>query len=97
MHLLYYLDIDYNGYTVRYRARYLGSYKIRLYYRNTLSGWQEAKCPTLGSARRNCDGSVPYAKRETTPKARLEPKKFKRQLPYCLPISIYRGRHNKSK
>ena len=34
------------------------------------------KCSTLGSARRNCGGSISYAKRETTPKVRLEPKKY---------------------
>jgi hypothetical protein len=38
----------------------------------------EQECPTLGSARRDCDGSMPYAKRETAPKVRLEPKKSKR-------------------
>eukprot|EP01046_Picozoa_sp_COSAG06_P086197 COSAG06_NODE_32823_length_499_cov_2.390000_1_plen_58_part_01 len=35
----------------------------------------QCKCSTLGSARRNCGGSISYAKRETTPKVRLEPKK----------------------
>jgi hypothetical protein len=46
------------------------SYKIRLHLCNLLSGWQETKCSTLGSARRDCDGSISYAKRETTPKLR---------------------------
>ena len=32
---------------------------------------QETKCSTLGSARRDCDGPVSYAKRETTPKVTI--------------------------